>query len=63
MNISVSEIIVVLLIALIVIKPEQLPGAAFTLGRFIKSLRGMANKMKQEVHELIEPVEKIDERK
>lgn len=57
MNFSISEIIVILLIALLVIKPEQLPDVAFTLGRFAQSLRRMMTKVKDEMNGLIDSVE------
>ena len=63
MNISISEMLVVLLIALLVIKPEQLPDAAFSLGRFMKSVRRMFAKVKEEVNGFIDSVEKPNERK
>jgi Sec-independent protein translocase protein TatA len=61
MNISLSEIILVLLIALIVVKPEQLPDAAFTLGRFFKSIRRLFHKMKAEVDHFVEAPKQSDE--
>ncbi|OGT36899.1 MAG: hypothetical protein A3F11_08965 [Gammaproteobacteria bacterium RIFCSPHIGHO2_12_FULL_37_14] len=63
MSFSISEVIVVLLVALLVIKPEQLPDVAFTLGRLAQSARRMLVKVKQEVNSFIEPIEKSDERK
>lgn len=62
MNFSISELIVVLLIALLVIKPEQLPDVAFTLGRFAKSIRHLFAKIKGEMNDLIESAEKSNER-
>lgn len=61
MNFSISEIIVILLVALLVIKPEQLPDVAITLGRFAKSLRNLFAKVKDEMNGLMETVEKSDE--
>lgn len=61
MNVSISEIIVILLIALLVVKPEQLPEVAFTLGRFIQTIRGMFNKVKTEMNGFIHSVEKPNE--
>jgi Sec-independent protein translocase protein TatA len=61
-NFSISEIIVIILIALLVIKPEQLPDVAFTLGRFAKSFRRMFAKVKDEMNGLIDSVEKSNER-
>ena len=58
MNFSISEIIVILLIALLVIKPEQLPDVAFSMGRFAKTLRRMFGKVKDEMNGLIEDVKK-----
>lgn len=63
MNFSISEIIVILLIALLVIKPEQLPDVAITLGRIAKSLRQMFSKLKNEMNGFIESVEKVDEQR
>lgn len=63
MNFSISEILVILLIALLVVKPEQLPDVAFTLGRFTQSIRRMFAKVKDEMDGIIESVEKPDERK
>ena len=63
MNISISEILVVLLIALLVIKPEQLPDVAFTLGRFAQSVRRLFAKVKDEMNGFIDSVEKPNERK
>jgi sec-independent protein translocase protein TatB len=57
-NFSISEIMVVLLIALLVIKPEQLPGVAFTLGKLMQTLRRMLVKVKGEVDGLVDSVEK-----
>jgi Sec-independent protein translocase protein TatA len=62
-NFSISEILVILVIALLVIKPEQLPDVAFTLGRFTQSIRRMFAKVKDEMNGIIESVDKADERK
>jgi Sec-independent protein translocase protein TatA len=56
-NFSISEIIVILLIALLVIKPEQLPDVAFTLGKFAQTLKRMFAKVKEEVSGLVDSVE------
>ncbi len=63
MNFSISEVVVILLIALLVIKPEQLPDVAFTLGRFAQTLRRMFAKVKDEMNGFIDTVEKPNERK
>lgn len=54
MNFSISEIVVILLIALLVIKPEQLPEVAFTLGRFMKTMQRMFGKIKTEMNDIID---------
>jgi Sec-independent protein translocase protein TatA len=53
-NFSISEILVVLLIALLVIKPEQLPDVARTLGKFAKSIRGIYQKIKSEMDSIVD---------
>jgi len=60
---SISEVALVLLIALIVIKPEQMPDVAFSLGRFAKTIRHMFAKVKDEMNGMMDTVEKSDERK
>ncbi len=60
MHISLSEILVILLVALLVIKPERLPDAALTLGRWIKWFRMTAAKMKREIEE---PLEQLTSKK
>jgi Sec-independent protein translocase protein TatA len=62
-NFSISEIAVILLVALLVIKPEQLPDVAFTLGRFAQTIRRLFSNVKDEMNGIIESVEKTDERK
>ncbi len=63
MNFSVSEVILILLIALLVIKPEKLPDVAFSLGRFAQTIRRMLGKVKSEVNGFIEDIEKPVETK
>lgn len=63
MNVSISEIIVILLIALLVIKPEQLPDVAFSLGRFAQTIRRMFAKAQAEMNNLIESTDTTNERK
>ena len=63
MNFSISEILVVLLIALLVIKPEQMPEVAFTLGKFTRSLRRMFSKVKDEMNGFMDNVDKPIEQK
>jgi Sec-independent protein translocase protein TatA len=61
-NFSLGEIIVIVLVALLVIKPEQLPDVAFSLGRFAKSMRRMYSRVKDEMNGLIDTVEKSEEK-
>lgn len=62
MNVSLSELVVVLLIALLVIKPEQLPEVAFTLGRLTQSVRKLFGKVKDEMNGLIDATDNPDQR-
>lgn len=63
MNFSISEIIVILLIALLVIKPEQLPEVAFTMGRFVQNIRSLFSKVKHEVTGFIEAVDVSEQKR
>jgi sec-independent protein translocase protein TatB len=58
LNISISEVLVVLLIALLVIKPEQLPDVAKTLGRAARTIRRLFTKVKDEMSGFVDAVEK-----
>jgi len=62
-NISISELLVILLIALLVIRPEQLPEVAFTLGRFLQSIRKMFAKVKEEMNGFIDAAGTSHDRK
>jgi len=46
------------MVALLVVKPEQLPDVAHSLGRFTKTIRGMFGKVKEEVNGFIDAVDK-----
>lgn len=46
MNIHFSEIFLILLVALLVIKPERLPEVAFSLGQWLKRLQTVSAKIK-----------------
>lgn len=59
---SISEIIVILLVAFLVIKPEQLPEVAFTLGRCLQWARSSLGKVKGEVSSFIHTIEQTNER-
>ena len=58
---SLSEIILILLVAFLVIKPEQLPEVALTLGRCMRWVRQTLGKAKKEVNSFIHSIEHIDE--
>lgn len=58
MNFSISEILLVLIIALVVVKPEQLPDVARKLGRLMRSVRGIYSKVQEEMNGFIDPVDK-----
>lgn len=49
MNISFSELLVIVVVVLLVIKPERLPEVAKTLTRWIKWMRQTAAKLKNEL--------------
>lgn len=49
MHISFSEILVILLVALLVIKPERMPAVATRLGRLVKTIRGLTTKLYTEI--------------
>lgn len=49
MNIHLSEILVVLIVALLVIKPEQLPMLARKLGQWVAWARSTLSKIKGEL--------------
>jgi Sec-independent protein translocase protein TatA len=51
MHINFSEILVILLVALLVIKPAHLPNVTFTLGRWLKWLRQTTSTLKRELEE------------
>jgi Sec-independent protein translocase protein TatA len=56
-NFSLSEMVLILVIALLVIKPDQLPDVAFTLGRFAQSFKRMFANIKDEMNSLVSTVE------
>ncbi len=49
MHMSLSEILLVLLVALLVLKPEQLPDVARTLGKWARVFKQSIDKIKQEM--------------
>jgi sec-independent protein translocase protein TatB len=59
-NLSGSEIIVILLLALVILGPEKLPDAMRKAGRAYSELRKMANSFQSEVRSVIdEPMEEL----
>lgn len=48
MHMNLSEILLILLVALLVIKPEHLPGALKTLGRALRWVRNLASNIREE---------------
>jgi Sec-independent protein translocase protein TatA len=56
--ISFSEVVVVLVVAVLFVKPENLPDAAFTVGKWLKWLRQTTQHVRQEIEK---PLEKITE--
>lgn len=56
MSISFSEVLVIVLVALLVIKPENLPDTAFKLGKWLKWLRQTTANIKNEIEG---PLEKL----
>ncbi len=55
MSIHFSEMLVILLVALLVIKPERLPDTAAKLGRLIKWVQQLVAKIKNEVDVTTQP--------
>jgi Tat protein translocase TatB subunit len=51
MHFSISELLVIVIVALLVIKPERLPETARTIGRVFQWFRKHLAKLKQEIDE------------
>ncbi len=49
MNIHLSEILLIIVIALIVIKPQHLPDVAHNIGRWLKGVRQIIEKIKHKM--------------
>jgi len=52
MSISLGEILMILLVALLVIKPERLPEVASLLARWIRAAQRLISKIKHELDPL-----------
>ena len=62
MRIGTSELIVVVIVALLVLGPEKLPFYAKKLGRSLNTIKSYTNDFTKEINEnVIEPVSKIKE--
>ena len=53
MGISWMELMVIVMVALIVIGPKDLPAALRTVGQFVRGLRGMAREFQGHVDQLV----------
>ncbi|MBA3661234.1 MAG: twin-arginine translocase TatA/TatE family subunit [Gammaproteobacteria bacterium] len=63
MNISLSEILVILLVALLVIKPEQLPEVGRFVFQAVRKIRRLFSGFKKELNDIVhdtEPKQKHD---
>ncbi len=58
-NIGGGELLVIMLVALLVLGPDKLPGAAKQAGEFLSNLRSMSNDFRQEVKDAV-PDEVLD---
>lgn len=52
MSINLSEMLLVGAVALVVVKPEQLPPLAYRLGQLTKTVRSLLNSIKQEINDV-----------
>lgn len=53
MGISWMELMVIVMVALIVIGPKDLPAALRTVGQFVRGVRGMAREFQDHVDQLV----------
>lgn len=54
MNVSISEIIVILLIALLVIQPKDMPALAYKIGYATRKIRSLFASFKKDMGDLID---------
>ena len=52
-NIGGGELLVIMLVALLVLGPDKLPGAAKQAGEFLNKLRSMSNDFRQEIKDAV----------
>jgi sec-independent protein translocase protein TatB len=58
-NIGGGELLVIMLVALLVLGPDKLPGAAKQAGEFLTKMRSMSNDFRQEIKDAV-PDEVLD---
>ena len=54
MNVSISEIIVILLIALLVIQPKDMPGIAYKAGTVMRNMKRFFAAVKKDMNDLLD---------
>jgi len=60
MKIGTGEFLLILVVALIVLGPEQMPVYAKKMGKALKSLEGYTRKLSEEINkEIVEPLEEV----
>lgn len=52
-----GEFLIIIIVALLVLGPEKLPGAAKTFGRFMGQMRRMSTEFQRTLHSEMEPEE------
>ncbi|HEX4044606.1 MAG TPA: twin-arginine translocase TatA/TatE family subunit [Gammaproteobacteria bacterium] len=62
MNIGFSGLLVILVVALLVIKPEQLPEIAVAVGRCVQKAQRFFAKIKKEVNHFVDVTDESTER-
>lgn len=61
-NVGTPELLVILLVALLVLGPDKLPGAARQVGRFVGEFRRMSSGFQDELRDALqEPVTAVDD--
>jgi len=62
MNLNISELLVIAFVALLVIKPAQLPNAAYKLGHCVRTLRHFFLKTKNDLTSLLDTTQKHNDK-